>query len=149
MRKAVYRIGEIAKELGLTPQALRYYELEGFIPKPERTPSGYRLYSAEARARFLFLRRAQHFGFKLEEIRTLMGVDATRRGSCAQVKSMLDAKLAELDEQFKQMKKLRSDLLRLQKDCEQALSADASCPVILNFSKVTSRNGGETAPTKG
>src|SRR3989442_5908961 len=134
-RQGLYRIGEIAKELGLTPQAIRYYEQEGLISKPQRTASGYRIYSEEARARLLFLKRAQQFGFRLEEIKSLLGADTGRSGSCARVKSMLDAKLARLDVQFGQMKQLQSDLRRLQKQCEKALAADASCPVIIDFSK--------------
>ncbi|MBI4455797.1 MAG: heavy metal-responsive transcriptional regulator [Acidobacteria bacterium] len=135
MRQGVYRIGDVAKELGLTPQALRYYEQEGLIPKPQRTPSGYRIFSEDARARLLFLKRAQQFGFKLDEIKTLLGVKANRRGSCAQVKSLLDAKLVELEERFKQIKQLQTDLLRLRKECEAAFSVDASCPVIIDFAK--------------
>lgn len=144
MKEGVYRIGEIARELGLTPQALRYYEQEGFIPKPQRTPSGYRIFSEDARARLLFVKRAQQFGFKLEEIKMLWGVNANRCGSCAEVKSMLDAKLVELEEQFRQIKQLHSDLLRLREKCEEALSADASCPVLIDFAKtVLSHTGGQ------
>lgn len=144
MTQGAYRIGDIAKELGLTPQALRYYEQEGLIPKPQRTPSGYRIFSEDARARLLFLKRAQQFGFKLDEIKILLGVKANRRGSCAQVKSLLDAKLVELEERFKQIKRLQTDLLRLRKECEAALSVDASCPMIIDFSKVVaSRVGGQ------
>src|SRR2546428_13145414 len=140
VRQGAYRIGEIAKELGLTPQALRYYEQEQLISKPRRTASGYRVYSEDARARLLFLKRAQQFGFTLEEIKGLLGADANRRGSCARVKLMLDAKLDHLTTQFRQMKQLRSDLLHLRKQCEEALAADASCPVLVDFSKVVARN---------
>lgn len=130
-----YKIGEIAQEIGVTPQALRFYEMSGFIPKPQRTESGYRIYSAESRARLLFLKRAQRFGFKLDEIKTLMGVDAHRRGACAQVKAVIDHKLKILDVQMKQLKLLQRDLMRLRKECAKSLAIDAACPVILDFSK--------------
>lgn len=138
MQPRTYKIGQIAQEIGVTPQALRFYETNGFISKPQRTPSGYRIFSAEARARLLFLKRAQRFGFKLDEIKTLMGVKARRRGACAEVKKVIEHKLTLLDEQMEQIKLLRADLVRLRKECEKALAVDAACPVILDFSKTVS-----------
>lgn len=43
-----YRIGELAKELGITPSTLRYYEKELGL-KTKKTPGGHRVYSAQDR----------------------------------------------------------------------------------------------------
>ncbi len=40
------RVGEVARAPGVTTDTIRYYEREGLIPPPERTPSGYRAYPA-------------------------------------------------------------------------------------------------------
>lgn len=40
------RIGELAHELGVTADTLRFYERSGFLPRPRRTESGYRDYGA-------------------------------------------------------------------------------------------------------
>lgn len=41
-----YRPVDLAGEHGLSTQAVRNYERDGFLPAAERTPSGYRVYSA-------------------------------------------------------------------------------------------------------
>ena len=38
------KIGELAKLSGATTKTIRYYELLGLLPEPDRTDSGYRLY---------------------------------------------------------------------------------------------------------
>ncbi|WP_026924494.1 TioE family transcriptional regulator [Glycomyces arizonensis] len=55
------RPSELAREHGLSTQAVRNYERDGFIPPAERTPSGYRIYTevhAAALRAFLALVRA-------------------------------------------------------------------------------------------
>lgn len=67
-----YRIGEVASLLGITPQAVRYYEEEGII-NPERNPlSGYRYYSAWDINMLMRIRTYRQQGFSIEEIRDVM-----------------------------------------------------------------------------
>lgn len=40
------RPSDLAREHGISAQAVRNYEAEGFLPQAERTPSGYRVYTA-------------------------------------------------------------------------------------------------------
>ena len=41
------RIGELARELGVSTDTLRFYEREGWLPAPERADNGYRNYCAD------------------------------------------------------------------------------------------------------
>ncbi len=43
--KIVYTTNEVTKKLGLTKDALRYYEKEGLLPPIERNKNGHRMYS--------------------------------------------------------------------------------------------------------
>jgi DNA-binding transcriptional MerR regulator len=55
------RPAELAREHGISTQAVRNYEQDGFIPPAERTPSGYRIYTevhAAALRTYLALVRA-------------------------------------------------------------------------------------------
>lgn len=36
------RIGDIAKQAGMTVEAVRFYERQGLLPRPLRTEAGYR-----------------------------------------------------------------------------------------------------------
>ena len=55
------RIGAVADLLGVSPSALRLWERQGLI-RPERTPSGYRVYTEADVARLRYIRgmRRQH-----------------------------------------------------------------------------------------
>jgi DNA-binding transcriptional MerR regulator len=39
------RIGELARRVGVSTDAIRFYEREGLVPKPERHENGYREYA--------------------------------------------------------------------------------------------------------
>lgn len=71
-------IGELARQVGLRPSALRYYEAEGLLEPTGRTESGYRLYTPESADIVRLIQRAQRLGFSLAEIRALL--DAWRGG---------------------------------------------------------------------
>ena len=67
-----YRIGELATLTGLTRDALRYYEREGLLDRPARTPGRFRIYTSSAIERVRFIKRAQALGFTLAEIQELV-----------------------------------------------------------------------------
>ena len=60
---------------------MRYDERLGLLPKPERSPCGYRQYDEELADRLRFIKGAQRFGLPLEEIKELL--DIQDRGSCS------------------------------------------------------------------
>src|SRR5215831_15141824 len=126
------KIGALASKAGLSRDTIRFYEREALLPKPPRTPSGYRLYSAEALARLHFIKQAQALGFSLTEIRHLLGgyQDAEE---CRQVKQLLEQKLAALDQQMRSLQALRETLQRHLEACQEVLrdsEANAPCPVL-------------------
>lgn len=68
--KLVYRIGDLAREFGVTLRTLRFYEDRGLI-KPQRQGSS-RLYTACDRARLQVILLAKQVGFPLLEIHSIM-----------------------------------------------------------------------------
>lgn len=62
------RIGELAADLGVNPKTIRYYEDIGALPRPRRTPAGYRQYGPADRERLAFILKARAIGLTLEEI---------------------------------------------------------------------------------
>jgi DNA-binding transcriptional MerR regulator len=59
--------------------------------------AGYRVFPDEAVDRLRFIRRAQAFGFTLEEIRELLGIRVYERSSCEQVRARATCKLADVE----------------------------------------------------
>lgn len=57
MLKEVFRIGQVAKQAGVSVETVRFYEREGLLQKPARKETGYRLYSIEIVRRVKFIRR--------------------------------------------------------------------------------------------
>ena len=66
------KIGELAKDTGLAPSRIRYYEALGLIGSVDRRLNGYRQYSRETRQILEIIVTAQQAGFSLDEIRNLL-----------------------------------------------------------------------------
>jgi MerR family copper efflux transcriptional regulator len=92
------QISEVADRTGFAPPTLRYYERIGLLPSPERSESGYRLFSEQDVDLLDFIARAKRLGLPLEEIKTL--AEAWSRDDCKatqeQLITLLDAKLAQV-----------------------------------------------------
>ncbi|MER6450084.1 MerR family transcriptional regulator [Streptomyces venezuelae] len=99
-------IGELARQVGMQPSALRYYESVGLLPPAERA-SGRRVYPAGTVRRLALIRMAQRAGFTLAEIRGLLDGDA-ERGATRQWRALAERKLPELDVVIEQTRILRA-----------------------------------------
>ena len=64
-------IGEVSSATGVTVSALRHYDELGVITPTERV-GGKRRFSSDTVGRVNFVRRAQQFGFSLNEIRDIL-----------------------------------------------------------------------------
>lgn len=64
-------IGELARQTGVQPSALRYYESLGILPVPQRV-SGQRRYAPGAIDAVRFIQTAQCVGFTLNEIKDIL-----------------------------------------------------------------------------
>ncbi len=61
-------IGEVARQLEISVDTLRYYEKIGLLPKVHRTESGIRDYDDKDISRLKFIKRAQQMNFPLSPI---------------------------------------------------------------------------------
>jgi DNA-binding transcriptional MerR regulator len=66
------KIGELAKRAGVSVQAIRFYERRRLIRTPRRTSAGYRVYTEKDLESVTIIKKMQHFGFKLSEIRRIL-----------------------------------------------------------------------------
>src|SRR5437868_3035675 len=84
------QIGIVAKRVGLSVDAIRFYERNGLLPCLPRTAGGFRRYGDEDLGTLVFVRRAQSLGFKLREIRGLLKLRNNRLQPCAPVQRCLE-----------------------------------------------------------
>lgn len=108
-------IGNIAKELGISPKTIRWYEAQGLITEPARTDSGYRYYTAEDQDRLRFIRKALAFGFSSKEIKDILELRTHGEHPCDLVLSLLDEKIKGVHKQIQSLTALEQELKRLQK----------------------------------
>jgi len=67
-----YRIGEVAEMAGITPDAIRYYERLGVLPRAPRTAGGLRMYGDNVLPRVRFIQQAQALGLTLKDVKELV-----------------------------------------------------------------------------
>lgn len=103
-------ISKLAGEVGTSSDTLRYYERIGLLSEPERSPAGYRLYGAEAVDQVRFIKRAQRFGLRLEEIGELLAIRERGLCPCGRTRRMLEEKVARLTEEMAALQRLRNDI---------------------------------------
>ena len=89
-------IGTLAKQTSVPIKTIRYYEEVGLLPKPTRTLSGYRLYAPDAADRLQFIKKAQHLGLRLDEIKEILDLADRGRCPCGHVQDLLKKRLTEL-----------------------------------------------------
>ena len=74
---ALLRIGALSRRVGVTPELLRAWELRYGLLRPERSPGGFRLYSAEDEQRVRAMRRHLASGIAAAEAARLALLQAT------------------------------------------------------------------------
>lgn len=104
------KIGEVSNLSGIGIEALRFYEKSGLLDKPERTESGYRMYSASVLERLAFIKQAQVLGFSLDEIKRIIDDKRAGQNPCAEVRELVRLRLQELDERMQEMQRYRQEL---------------------------------------
>ncbi|MBA3870610.1 MAG: MerR family transcriptional regulator [Anaerolineae bacterium] len=111
-------IGEVARQAGLLPTTLRYYESIGLLPDPARE-SGARRYNADVFQRLEMIRTAQQAGFTLAEVRVLFDEILWSDSPAAKWNTLIQRKLQEMDRMLaniQSMKQLLEDILGCDND---------------------------------
>lgn len=98
------KIGQLARETGLSVRALRHYDAIGLLRPSERTASGHRLYTRDDVIRLQQIVSLRHLGLALEEIRAVLD------GPDGSPLAVVRLHLARLHEQIRQQQRLRERL---------------------------------------
>ena len=125
------QIGVVAKKIGLSVDAIRFYERNGLLPRPPRTEGGFRRYGESDVETLAFVRRVQSLGFKLSEIRGLLKLRGDRFQPCAPVQRRLQEKLADVQQKLIDLRRLEHELRLALGSCNRELrKRDAHCPIL-------------------
>ncbi|MBY6189782.1 Cu(I)-responsive transcriptional regulator [Microbulbifer agarilyticus] len=109
-------ISQAARQAGLTPKALRYYESIGLLV-PVRGENGYRDYAAADVATLQFIQRARACGFAIEEVRELLSLYRNPSRRSHDAKALVAEKLAQVERQLQSLRVMRETLAELADSC--------------------------------
>jgi MerR family transcriptional regulator, mercuric resistance operon regulatory protein len=131
--------GQLAQRAQINLETVRYYEQEGLLARPSRTPSGYRKFAEVAVDRLAFVKRAKALGFSLGEIRELLVIQDGHADACVEVRDLVQNKLAIVRNKKTEIESLEADLSSALRKCNLALKRKRSqisetCPVLKQMS---------------
>lgn len=110
-------IGDLARELAITPRTIRFYESCGLIHPARRGTA--RVFGTAEHDRLAFIVRAKNLGLSLEDIREQLAIiDQAERTSelralkarCERQIKLLDAKRSDLAAALRELRRVRARL---------------------------------------
>jgi MerR family redox-sensitive transcriptional activator SoxR len=129
---AELKIGEVASRSGIAASAIRYYESEGLIAKPDRR-SGLRVYDETILDRLGLIQLAKRAGFSVAEIRKLLAGFSRRTPPGDRWRALMRSKQAQLDERIAEAQRMQGVLRTIARcrcptldDCGRAMRSRAA-----------------------
>ena len=140
------RIGQVAREAGVSVQTVRLYEREGLIPSAERLASGYREYLPSIVDHVRAVKHGQRLGFTLAEMKIFVDLHQPTLKSHEALALFLREKIIDLDARITQLSEIRSALSSLA-TADYNWNVDGDCPVIHILTTITVRVNAEIKGT--
>ena len=111
------KIGELARAAEVNIDTVRFYERRGVLPRPDRLPSGYRVYTNATVRRLRLARALQTLGLTLDEIVDAMHTSDHGGASCETERWRLEAVLERLDAKINDLRRTRRDVVEVLAEC--------------------------------
>ncbi len=118
-----YTVPKLAKELGITPRAIRFYETKGLLI-PQRAGST-RVYTRKDRARLILILRGKRLGFSLAvigEFLDLYNIDTNSQQQTQMLSVKVRNKINDLEDQRAELDLVLTELLEIEEKCLDALN---------------------------
>lgn len=121
-------IGQAASASGVSAKMIRYYESIALIPAGRRTDAGYRIYGENDLHTLRFVKRARLLGFSLDQIRDLLSLWQNKERASADVKTIAQSHVAQLNQRIAELTEMRDTLQTLASCCHGDDRPD--CPIL-------------------
>jgi len=133
--------GQLAKQLDLTTEAIRFYEKQGLI-EPERASNGYRLYDQNCIDRLKFILHAKDVGLALSDINELLSIQIEpEQHTCQEVKDITQAKLIDIEQRIAQLQHMQKALTMINQRCCGGLHSAEHCTILTALSQTQPSEG--------
>ncbi|GIV87247.1 MAG: MerR family transcriptional regulator [Chloroflexus sp.] len=121
------RIGELARQTGVSVKTIRFYEQIGVLPPPPRMENNYRFYSPDMVDRLRFITHARSLGLSLREIAAILALSDRGEPPCGEMLASLDRQIAAIDQRIADLQELRTALIDLRQRGNQAATPWTDC----------------------
>jgi DNA-binding transcriptional MerR regulator len=122
MNQATFGIGDLAREFGVTPRTIRFYEDQGMLAP--RRDGQRRVFCPRDRTRLKLILRGRRLGFPLAEIREIVDLYDAPAGEAAQLELLLgkiESRRAELEAKQRDLEASLQDLETVEDNCRKRL----------------------------
>lgn len=120
-------IGAFARAAGVNVETIRFYQLKGLLPTPDRPYGGIRRYCGTDVARVKFVKAAQRLGFSLDEIGELLRLEDGAH--CHEAGQLAALRLEDVRVRLADLARMEAALSMLVDECN-AHQGNVSCPLI-------------------
>ena len=110
------RVNQVAKELGITVDTVRYYTREGLLQPQTNRKNGYKEYTEKERRRLRFIVSARQLGFSVKDISQIIAMADTGKAACPLVRRLIEQRLQETEQRFQDIGLLRQRMLAASKE---------------------------------
>ena len=107
-RQSNLGIGQLGQATGTKVTTIRFYEEQGLLREPLRSPSGRRQYGETDRLRLAFIRRSRSLGFPIDAVRELLTLSDDASTSCTAVDTIARAHLSDIDQKIADLMAMRT-----------------------------------------
>jgi DNA-binding transcriptional MerR regulator len=111
------KIGQVAKQAGVSVDTVRFYERRGVLPAADRRPSGYRVFSESAVERIQMAKALQDMGLTLDEVIDALHAHDTGDATCESERWRLEAVVARMDAKITELERARQHAKDILEDC--------------------------------
>ncbi|WP_286786342.1 MULTISPECIES: MerR family DNA-binding transcriptional regulator [Pseudomonas] len=119
-----YSISELARELDITPRAIRFYEEQGMLA-PERRGQE-RVYDSRDKVTLKLILRGKRIGFSLAECKELIELYDPAEGNRVQLETFMrkiEERRGQLDQQLLDIEQMKLELDTAEERCRAAMAA--------------------------
>ena len=113
-----FSIGDLCREFGVTPRAIRFYQTKGILHPTRRSGGLTRIFSRSDRARLKLTLRGKRAGFTLVEIKEILDLYDPKDGGELQRKVALEKGKEQIEFLRRQIAELTEALAELEKDVQ-------------------------------
>ena len=146
-RAGFFNIGEASQESGVSAKMIRHYEALGLLPTAKRTIAGYRIYEQNDVHTLRFIRRARDLGFSIKDVERLLGLWKNRKRTSADVRSVAQHHIHELDLKIAELQGMKRTLEHLVHHCQGDDRPD--CPILDDLARERPTGSGGKAQGSG